>query len=770
MGTPISKNIYQQKKKKLSKKLDSLGEEILNFSIFLYAELYKTKNINNNLYFFKKFNFYYKNKNKFAKKKIKDKITLKPPTGTFNNPNIKVEGEVMQNNGTASSDLRGVLLDSPRLSTEQKLDILEGRLSLKDGQLFIYKPEVLASPPEEKSQKDKGSQPTFPNLEPLSKGEGLDEGEQELPIIIAEEVRQAGVNYAKRKISQRKWVQEHYRREKTLRDPKSKIQENCAFKKTLLKKLNLTTPNMSAKAMHEKTRRNNQRMQEDGLVTVKMRRKEDLQKISGRHKRTKEGKGRYSANSYKMTDPGFLALKLLEEHKLLYSSPQEIHFFFATGTKMDPPKKRKKNIKGGVPEHKRRSTTEGINKELNKQNVRKDTSAFASSSENKKNIFSNEEIELGKSFGKRLKEKVGRTEHPITLQLQAQTLLKHNGGDREKTKSHHERILSEHKRQQKKGILKNEGAWRQSAIDRGIELNGTLKKSHKSEKEEKLSKNTQKEKKPSQKKSKKASTPLKNPKKNPESPPQNQKNALLQEIHQAVQILPRRDEISPQMASRWLARYPDVNRVKNAIYVAYEQNQKGASIKNLEAYITALIQKEAQPQKFRPEEHEMIEKNKRFLREKVPKLRAQGIGISTSKIFREGREIYEIKCTRKKACGGFEVLEIAFYDPKLGALITDFERRDQEEKTNVPDNQEWVEEAVKTLGEENKNLKIQKNPLGYRLYLKIEQVIGEEKRKFMDHIDLKLASPKNLLEKNLQTFLEKHQLMGMQTQGAPYGN
>lgn len=224
------------------------------------------------------------------------------------------------------------------------------------------------------------------------------------------------------------------------------------------------------------------------------------------------------------------------------------------------------------------------------------------------------------------------------------------------------------------------------------------------------------------------------------------------------------------MASRWLASYQDVKRVKNAIYVAYEQNQKGSAIKNLEAYITSLIQKSAEPQKFRPEEHEMIEKNKRFLREKVPKLRAQGIGISTSKIFREGREIYEIKCTRKKACGGFDTLEIAFYDPKLGALITDFERRDQEEKNNIPDNQEWVEEAVKTLGEENKNLKIQKNPLGYRLYLKIEQVIGEEKRKFMDHIDLKLASPKNLLEKDIKNFLQRHKLNEIKLQGASYGN
>ena len=79
-------------------------------------------------------------------------------------------------------------------------------------------------------------------------------------------------------------------------------------------------------------------------------------------------------------------------------------------------------------------------------------------------------------------------------------------------------------------------------------------------------------------------------------------------------------------------------------------------------------------------------------------------------------------------------------------------------KQNIPKNQSWVEETIKSLGKENQELKIKEIHAGYRLYIKIEQVIGDQKRRFMDHIDLKLSAPKKTLKKNLNAFLKRNQL------------
>lgn len=659
----------------------------------------------------------------------------------------------MNVNEVPINDIKKALLESELFSIEQKLDIQQKGFCIKNGKFFINTEEVISSPPPNKEE----------SLS-LNPDQTLDFSFEE-PITIDPEICRVGLNYAKRKLSQRKWVQEHYRMEKNIRDPNKKMNESAAFKKTTLKKLGLLDPNLSPKAMHEKTRRYNQRMQEDGIATITLRRKRDLKPTRKMRKRTKEGPGRYSSNKYEMTEIAFQTFKLLEEHKLLYASPKEVSFFLTTGIKMALPKSPKKDANRGVLDRQLRSTTEGISKHLDKHIVRKDKPSYASLSREKgRKDFSKEEIKLGKELGVRLKEKVCSSEHQITLQLQARTLLKHNQGNIKAARAHHERILAEHKRQQKKGIIKNEGAWRQSAIDRGIELNGTLKTLQK--------KQVLKTKKPD--KTKKSDT---TPKKNfsNKKPPQNQptskpkttttsladRNKNLEAIHEAIQTLPRRDEISRDMASIWLACHKDVMQIKNAIFAAYEQSQKDSKINNFEAYITALIKKKVKPQKFNSKEHTMIGKNEKFLKEKVSKLRSKGISVTTSKTFQEGREFYEIKLSRKKACGDFDFLEIAFYDPNLGDLIDDFEKRHDQEKTNVPENQWWVDKAIKTLGEENHNLNIKETEGGYRLYLKTEQVIGEETRRFMDHIDLKLSTPKTTLEKDLQGFLRRNQLVGM---------
>ena len=664
----------------------------------------------------------------------------------------------MSGNALEVIDLKRALLASTFLSIEQKLDLAERGFSMKGDHLFIHTEEVIHSPQEEIS------------LEPPEPLNLFSED----PIEISEDVRRIGINYANRKISQRKWSQAHYRAEKNIRDPNKKMTESTAFKKTTMRKLGLMDEGMSPKVMHEKSRRNNQRMQEDGIARVILRRKGDLEPKEGSRRRLKKTPGRYTSNKCEMTEVGFQALKLLEDHQLMYSRPKEILFFLTTGTKMDHQKRRKKHTKGGVPEHERRSTTEGISKELGKGIVREDKSSSASFSfERVKKSFSKKEIDLGKEFERRLLKELKRTEHRATLKLQARTLLRFNNGDVEATRAHHERILSEHKRQQKKGIIKNEGAWRQSAINRGIELNGTMQPAKKKEAQHI---NQRKEK---NKTTEKPKPSTENPPKNPSKTSTTQKEppaasqekshsssqtdkAHIKDIQQAIHILPRRDEISDCMAKRWLSAYKSPENIKNAIWAAYERNQKDSGIKNLEAYITSLIKKEAKPQKFKPQEHEMIEKNKRILQEKVPKLRAKGIGITTIKTIREGRDFYEIKLSRQKACGGFDVLEIAFFDPKLGALITDFEKRHEEEKKNVPKNQEWVEESVKSIRKKNKNLNVKTIHSGYRLYVKTEQVIGDQKRQFMDHIELKLSSPQTLLKNDLNDFLMRNNLFGRQ--------
>jgi len=665
----------------------------------------------------------------------------------------------MSGNTLEAIDLKRALLASNFLSIEQKLDLAERGFSMEGEHLFIHTKEILKSPKEEL--------PSEPP-EPLNLF-------SEDPIEISEDVRRIGINYANRKISQRKWSQAHYRAEKNIRDPNKKMTESTAFKKTTMRKLGLMYEGMSPKVMHEKSRRNNQRMQKDGLARIILRRKGDLKPKEGSRRRLKKTPGRYTSNKCEMTEVGFQALKLLEDHQLMYSSPKEILFFLTTGTKMDPQKRRRKHTKGGVLKHERRSTTEGISKELGKGIVREDKSSSDSFSfERVKKSFSKKEIDLGKEFGKRLLKELKRTEHLATLKIQARTLLKFNKGDVAATRAHHERILSEHKRQQKKGIIKNEGAWRQSAINRGIELNGTMQPANKKEanhinQRKEKNKSTKQTKPPTEKKSKnpsKTSTTHKEPpaasQEKSHSPSQTDKKAHIKEIQQAINILPRRDEISDCMAKRWLSAYKSPENIKNAIWAAYERNQKDSGIKNLEAYITSLIKKEAKPQKFKPQEHEMIEKNKRILQEKVPKLRAKGIGITTIKTIREGRDFYEIKLSRQKACGGFDVLEIAFFDPKLGALITDFEKRHEEEKKNVPKNQEWVEESVKSIRKKNKNLNVKAIYSGYRLYVKTEQVIGGQKRRFMDHIELKLSSPQPLLKNDLNNFLMRNNLFGYQ--------
>jgi len=702
------------------------------------------------------------NKTTLNKKTKKDKITLKPTTVNHNSRNPKVEGGILKINESKSIDLKNALLASELISIEQKLDIQERGFSVVGGRLFIHQEQVISSPSLNKEE-------AFS----LTHDQPLDSSFEEA-ILIEPEICKLGLNYAKRKLSQRKWIQEHYRMEKNIRDPSKKITESTAFKRTTLKKLSLLDPNLSPKAMHEKTRRYNQRMQEDGIATITLRRKGELKPTKKIHKRTKEGPGRYSSNKYEMTEIAFQTFTLLEEQKLLYASPKEISFFLTTGNKMEPQKRQKKHANRGVLERQLRSTTEGISKHLDKHIVRKGKpSSDSLSCEKGRNVFSKEEINLGQEFGVRLKEKIRRSEHQITLQLQARTLLKHNKGDIKAARAHHERILAEHKRQQKRGIIKNEGAWRQSAIDRGIELNGTLKilqekqvpKDKKPDKKKRSTKNKQ------GKPPKKTFSNKKSPQKQTQSKPKPTTTSLadrkrnLQAIHEAIQTLPRREEISREMASRWLACYKDVMQIKNAIFAAYEQNKKGSKIGNLEAYITALIKKEIKPKNFNTKEHTMIGENKKFLKEKVSKLRSKGIGVTTSKIYREGRELYEIKLSRKKACGDFDFLEIAFYDPKLGDLINDFEKQHDQEKTNVPENQWWVDKAIKTLGEENLNLNIKETGGGYRLYLKTEQVIGEERRRFMDHIDLKLSKPKTTLEKDLQDFLSRNQLVGMNLKG-----
>lgn len=661
-----------------------------------------------------------------------------------------------------SIDIERALLESSFLSIEQKFDLKEKGFCLKDGKFFINTEEVISSPITKEPLSIDPEAFIDPSLE---------------PITISPEVLEIGLKYANRKISQRKWTQAHYRAEKNIRNTNKKMSESKAFKRTTLEKLGLLDPNLSSKAMHEKTRRYNQAMQEDGIAKITVRRRGEIKTTVNGYKKTKKSAGRYSSNKYEMTDIGFETLKLLEDNKLLYSSPKEIIFFLNNGLKMTPQKKGKKHAKRGVPRHEVRSTTESISKRLSKDIVRNGKpSSVSFSKESKKNDFSKKEIDLGKEFGKRLQEVVGRAEHSATLTLQTQTLLKFNKGDIEATRAHHERILSEHKRQQKKGIIKNEGAWRQSAINRGIELNGTMQPVKEKEKD-KTKKSTKKSKKSKQAQEKPQKDSKKTSQKKAESRHKEKKasfssterNAQLKEIHEAIQILPRRSEISRFATSIWLSTYKSTERIKNAIWAAYERNKQYSGINNLEAYITTLIQKEVKPRKFDPQEHETIQKNKSFLREKILKLREKGISLTTKKSFREGRDFYEIVLSRQKCCGDFDLLEIAFYDPKLGELINDFEKKHDDEKQNIPENKPWVDETIKSLGKENQKLKIQEIHAGYRLYVKIEQVIGDQKRRFMDHIDLKLSRPKTTLEKDLNAFLKRNQLTQMKKRGDLHG-
>ena len=72
--------------------------------------------------------------------------------------------------------------------------------------------------------------------------------------------------------------------------------ESTAFKKTTMRKLGLMDEGMSPKVMHEKSRRNNQRMQEDGIARVILRRKGDLEPKEGSRRRLKKTPGRYTSN------------------------------------------------------------------------------------------------------------------------------------------------------------------------------------------------------------------------------------------------------------------------------------------------------------------------------------------------------------------------------------------------------------------------------------------------------------------------------------------
>ena len=156
----------------------------------------------------------------------------------------------MSGNALEAIDLKRALLASTFLSIEQKLDLAERGFSMKGDHLFIHTEEVIHSPQEEIS------------LEPPEPLNLFSED----PIEISEDVRRIGINYANRKISQRKWSQAHYRAEKNIRDPNKKMTESTAFKKTTMRKLGLMDEGMSPKVMHKKSRRNNQRMQKDGLA------------------------------------------------------------------------------------------------------------------------------------------------------------------------------------------------------------------------------------------------------------------------------------------------------------------------------------------------------------------------------------------------------------------------------------------------------------------------------------------------------------------------
>lgn len=628
----------------------------------------------------------------------------------------------MNTNEQSLSEITKVLLKSDLFSMEQKFDLQENGFYIKDGKFCINKGETI-----------------LPSKEAANgKSNDLLKSTSDKAIEIPKNVLELGLKYANYKISQRKWAQELYRMAKSSRNLSHEATENEPFKRTMLKKLGMLTTDSNYHALQEKSRRNNQRMVRDGLLTIKTRRKKDLEHFENRKKRNRTNPGRYTSNKYAIPETAFQLFELLNNNKVLYSQPKEIAFFLKTGTKLQSFKKAKKNEKGGVSNHKRWSMAEGIYKDLNKEIVRNDKplSNLSSSSFFKKSqkAFSKDEINLSKIFKRRLLEELALTEHPTTLKLQARKLLEHNNGDLKKTRAHHERILAEHKKQHRRKIIQNDGAWRQTAIDRGIELNGEIKPIEKE-------KNNKK---------KFASTP------NPLV--KATRNQQLREIHQAIQILPRRAEINSYMPSKWLAIYKDPKKIQDAIWVAYERHQHSLEIQNLEAYITALIKKGAKPQRFNLREHEIIEKNKLILKEKFPQLQAKEITVSVNKVFREKREFYQLKFSRKKACGHSDFLEIAFCDPNLGEMIKNFEKKQDEEKKNIPENQSWMKETIKSLSQENQDLKIKEIQAGYRLYIKVEEMIGNQKSRFMDHIDLYLSNPKPILKSHLNDFVKRHQL------------
>ncbi len=50
--------------------------------------------------------------------------------------------------------------------------------------------------------------------------------------------------------------------------------------------------------------------------------------------------------------------------------------------------------------------------------------------------------------------------------------------------------------------------------------------------------------------------------------------------------------------------------------------------------------------------------------------------------------------------------------------------------------------------------------MGYRLICPTEMIFEGEKRRFLEHIELKLSSPKAALEKDLMGFLERNKIRG----------
>jgi len=337
--------------------------------------------------------------------------------------------------------------------------------------------------------------------------------------------------------------------------------------------------------------------------------------------------------------------------------------------------------------------------------------------------------ELSLWMPKELEKRLGLTENESALISQAKTLLKNNGNDLGKAKKQY-RVLLE---VVKDLNIRNKKGWLQTAIDKNFEF-----KEEESEPTTPTSPSTHQK------------------QKTPEVTLQ--EKSAIKEIVQVIKKLSLANRISPKMPFIWLRRFGGLERILNALWAVFEQIRKGNEIKNPEAYITKAIQEGYKPKNHTVEEYRTIYRNMEELERRIPQLKAKGIDVTKQKIYIDKKLRWEIVLNRKNICDGIADLHIAIINPRLGELIAGFEQKHDAEQNNISENEGWLKETVKELEQTYEKLKTKRTTTGYRLMMPAEMISNGQTHRFIDHVELKTANPRAVLEGDLQGFLERNHL------------